>query len=136
MKRPVRRGHLAGQLARGEVFDANCRSRQVLVHLTGKWSLLLLIALRDGTMRFAELYRRVNGVSERMLAKTLQQLESHHLLVRKSFPVVPPHVEYTLTPLGHEAADRLAERTDWIEENDHLIAHKKRSSETCKRWPT
>jgi DNA-binding HxlR family transcriptional regulator len=56
------------------VFDANCHSREVLVHLTGKWNVLLLIALRDGTMRFAELRRRVNGVSERMLAKRLQQL--------------------------------------------------------------
>lgn len=111
--------HLANQLARGEVFDANCRSREVLVHLTGKWNVLLLIALRDGTMRFAELRRKVNGVSERMLAKSLQQLESHHLLVRRSYPVVPPHVEYTLTALGKQAADRMADLTDWIEENVH-----------------
>ena len=109
--------HLATQLARGEVFDANCRSREVLVHLTGKWNVLLLIALREGTMRFAELRRKVNGVSERMLAKSLQQLESHHLLVRRSYPVVPPHVEYTLTALGRQAADRMADLTDWIEEN-------------------
>lgn len=113
--------YLAGQLARGEVFDPACRSREVLTHLTGKWSVLLLIALRGGTMRFAELHRKVNGVSERMLAKSLQQLEAHRLLVRKSFPVVPPHVEYTLTPLGHEAADRMARLTDWIEENIHSL---------------
>ena len=109
--------HLATQLARGEVFDANCRSREVLVHLTGKWNVLLLIALRERTMRFSELRRKVNGVSERMLAKSLQQLESHRLLDRRSYPVVPPHVEYTLTPLGREAADRIADFTDWIEEN-------------------
>jgi DNA-binding HxlR family transcriptional regulator len=71
------------------VFDANCHSREVLVHLTGKWNVLLLIALRDGTMRFAGLRRRVNGVGERMLARRLQQ------------------VEYTLTRLGHEAAKRV-----------------------------
>jgi DNA-binding HxlR family transcriptional regulator len=109
--------HLATQLARGEMLDANCPSREVLVHMTGKWNVLLLIALRDGTMRFAELRRKVNGVSERMLAKSLQQLERHHLLIRRSYPVVPPHVEYTLTPLGREAADRIAGLTDWIEEN-------------------
>ncbi len=109
--------HLAAQLARGEMFNANCPSREVLVHMTGKWNVLLLIALRDGTMRFAELRRKVNGVSERMLAKSLQQLERHHLLIRRSYPVVPPHVEYTLTPLGREAADRIAGLTDWIEEN-------------------
>lgn len=116
--------HLASQLARGEVFDANCRSREVLVHLTGKWNILLLIALRDGTMRFAELRRKVSGVSERMLARSLQQLEGHRLLVRKSYPVVPPHVEYTLTPLGREAADRMAQLTDWIEENVHALIEK------------
>ena len=116
-----RTDYLAGQLARGEVFDANCRSRDVLTLLTGKWNVLLLIALRGGTMRFAELRRKVNGVSERMLARSLQQLEAHHLLVRTSYPVVPPHVEYTLTPLGHEAADRMAKLTNWIEENIHVL---------------
>ncbi len=113
--------HLATQLARGEVFDANCRSREVLVHLTGKWNVLLLIALRGRTMRFAELRRKVNGVSERMLARSLQQLERHNLVVRRSYPVVPPHVEYTLTALGQQAADRLAGLTDWIEENVHAL---------------
>lgn len=113
--------YLAGQMARGAVFDPNCRSREVLVHLTGKWNVLLLIALCDGTMRFAELRRKVNGVSERMLAKSLQQLEAHGLLVRKSYPVVPPHVDYTLTPLGHAAAAHIAGLTDWIEENVHAL---------------
>lgn len=117
----MRTEYLAGQLARGEVFSATCRSREVLTHLTGKWNVLLLIALRDGTMRFAELRRKVNGVSERMLARSLRQLEGHHLLVRKSYPVVPPHVEYTLTPLGREAADRLVKLTDWIEDNIHSL---------------
>lgn len=115
------RDYLAGQLARGHVFDASCRSREVLVHLTGKWSVLILIALRDRTMRFAELRRKVNGVSERMLAKSLQQLEGHELLTRRSYPVVPPHVEYSLTPLGREAAERVAGLTDWIEENIHAL---------------
>lgn len=113
--------YLASQLGRGQVFDASCKSREVLVHMTGKWNVLLLIALRDGTMRFAELRRKVNGVSERMLAKSLQQLEAHRLLVRTSFPVVPPHVEYTLTSLGQDAAVRMAELTDWIEENIHAL---------------
>ncbi len=119
---PAGTDYLARQLERGHVFDAACRSREVLVHLTGKWNVLLLIALRDGTMRFAELHRKVNGVSERMLAKSLQQLEGHRLLVRKSFPVVPPHVEYTLTPLGQEAARRMAMLTDWIEDNVHALS--------------
>ncbi len=104
--------YLAGQIARGSVFDATRRSRQVLVHLTGKCSVLILIALREGTMRFAELRRTVNGVSERMLAKTLQQLEAHRLLTRTRYPVVPLHVGYALSLLGREAAERIAGLTD------------------------
>lgn len=124
---PDRSDHLGTQMARGELFNARCRSRDVLVHLTGKWSVLILIALRHGTMRFAELRRRVNGVSERMLAKSLQQLEAHHLLVRTSYPVVPPHVEYSLTPLGRAAADHLVGLTDWIEENIQALTREGRS---------
>lgn len=116
MTRQVR-GHLAAQMLRGQVFDSNCRSRDVLARITGKWSILVLIALGAGTMRFAELRRRVNGISERMLAETLRQLTSHNLVERRSLPVVPPHVEYTLTPLGHDAAEHLVQITDWIETN-------------------
>ena len=72
-------------------------------------------------MRFAELRRMLGGVSERMLAKSLQQLEAHHLLVRVGHPMVPPHVDFTLTPLGQEAAARMAGLTDWIEENIHAL---------------
>lgn len=110
-------GHLASRMRRGDAFDADCRSREVLVAITGKWSVLILVALGGGTMRFAELRRRVNGVSERMLAESLRQLARYRLVERRSFPVVPPHVEYTLTPLGHEAAGQLTHLTDWIEGN-------------------
>lgn len=110
-------GHLAEQLLRGDAFDANCRSRDVLVGMTGKWSVLVLVALSAGTLRFAELRRRVNGVSERMLAESLRQLVRYSLVDRRSLAVVPPHVEYSLTPLGREAADHLARLTDWIENN-------------------
>lgn len=111
------KGHLARQMLRGDAFDAECRSREVLVAMTGKWSVLILVALSDGTMRFAELRRRVNGVSERMLAESLRQLVGYRLVERRSFPVVPPHVEYTLTAYGHEAAIHLTKITDWIETN-------------------
>jgi DNA-binding HxlR family transcriptional regulator len=109
--------HLATQMLRGDTFDANCRSRDVLVSMTGKWSVLILVALGGGTMRFAELRRRVNGVSERMLAESLRQLVCYRLVERRSLPVVPPHVEYTLTSLGREAASHLGLLTDWIETN-------------------
>ncbi|SFJ24417.1 transcriptional regulator, HxlR family [Sphingomonas sp. NFR04] len=108
---------LAAMMARGDVFVPDCPSRAVLKRITSSWGLLVLVALRDGTRRFSELRRRVNGVSERMLAQTLQQLEAHQLVVRRSLPVVPPHVEYTLTPLGEAAAAKVEDLVEWIQAN-------------------
>jgi DNA-binding HxlR family transcriptional regulator len=65
---------------------------------------LLLVALLSGTQRFSDLRRKVNGISEKMLAQTLQWLESDGFVERISYPVVPPHVEYTLTQSGTEIA--------------------------------
>lgn len=77
----------------------------------------MLIVLLKGTHRFSELRRRVGGVSEKMLAQTLQWLEDDGLVARKSYPVVPPHVEYSLSPMGVEAAQQVRSLADWIEEN-------------------
>ncbi|MET3724124.1 winged helix-turn-helix transcriptional regulator [Sphingomonas trueperi] len=108
---------LAAMMDRGDVFVPDCPSRAVLKRITSSWGLLVLVALRDGTRRFSELRRRVNGVSERMLAQTLQQLEAHQLVTRYSLPVVPPHVEYTLTPLGEQAAAKVEDLVEWIQAN-------------------
>ena len=107
---------LAERLRRGDLFQLNCPSREVMRHVTSSWGVLILIALQDGTMRFSELRRRVTGVSERMLAQTLRWLEEDRLVVRRSFAVVPPHTDYTLTDLGREAAEKVAALADWIEE--------------------
>lgn len=106
---------LSGKLARGDLMAAACPSRDVLKHLTSRWGVLVLIALQTGTLRFSELRRRVGGVSERMLAQTLQWLEGDGMLERRAFKIVPPHVEYTLTPLGEEAAAKVRDLADWIE---------------------
>lgn len=97
------------------MFEPRCRARIILKHVTNTWAVLALIALRPGKLRFGELRRRINGVSERMLAQTLQNLEADGLLIRHSYDVVPPHVDYTLTALGNEAAERVEALTDWIE---------------------
>ncbi|MBI1170556.1 transcriptional regulator [bacterium] len=99
------------------VLDSNCPSRRILQHVTSRWGTLVLIALSDGTLRFSQVRRRVDGISERMLAQTLQVLESDHLVQRQSHDVVPPHVDYTLTPLGHELTARVRSLATWIEEN-------------------
>ena len=97
------------------VLAAECPSRQVLSHLTSRWGTLVMLVLLTGTYRFSALRRKIGGVSERMLAQTLQQLESDGFVHREVFDVVPPHVEYSLTPLGQEAATHLAALTGWIE---------------------
>ncbi|SDG50284.1 winged helix-turn-helix transcriptional regulator [Pelagibacterium luteolum] len=109
------RSPLALAMDRGALFSEACPSREVLKHLTSRWGVLVLIALMDGTHRFSALRRRVSGVSERMLAQTLQWLEEDGMVARVSYPVVPPHVEYSLTPLGREAAERVQALADWIE---------------------
>lgn len=108
---------LSAKLARGDVMAAACPSRGVLRHLTSRWGVLVLIALQLGTHRFSDLRRRIGGVSERMLAQTLQFLEADGIVERRDFQTVPPRVEYTLTPLGIEAAEKVAALADWIEIN-------------------
>ena len=106
---------ISEKLQRGNLLAADCPSREVLKHVTSRWGVLVLIALEGKTRRFSELRRIIGGVSERMLAQTLQWLERDGLVDRVSYPVVPPHVEYSLSPLGVEAASRVRALADWIE---------------------
>jgi len=104
-------------LRRGEIFAVECPSREILKHVTSRWGVLVLVALMAGTHRFSDLRRKVGGVSEKMLAQTLQCLERDGFIDRVSFPVVPPHVEYTLTPMGVEVGRKVESLADWIEIN-------------------
>jgi DNA-binding HxlR family transcriptional regulator len=101
--------------SRGDLMAAQCPSREVLRHMTSQWGVLVLVALQDGTHRFSELRKKIGGVSERMLAQTLKLLESDGLVRRVSYPVVPPHTEYSLTDLGHEAAVHVRGLAEWVE---------------------
>ncbi|WP_053149501.1 helix-turn-helix domain-containing protein [Pseudomonas sp. Pf153] len=112
---------------RGDVLSADCPSREVLKHMTSRWGVLVLVMLLDGMHRFSELRRKIGGVSEKMLSQTLQELEADGLINRKSLPVVPPHVEYRLTPLGLEAAEHLEVMVNWIEEKIPQIMAVRRS---------
>ena len=114
---------LSRRLERGDLLAAACPSREVLKHVTSRWGVLALMALdRRGTLRFGELRRTIGGVSERMLAQTLQWLENDGLVDRRARNVVPPHVDYSLTPLGREAARKVAALADWIETSLPQIA--------------
>lgn len=115
-------GKFASAVRRGDVLAAECPSRQVLRHLTGRWAMLVLVVLADGTLRFSELRKKIAGVSERMLAETLQALEGDGMILRTDHGTVPPHVDYRLTPLGREAAAKVEGLVDWIEESLPKIA--------------
>jgi len=122
MKLPQPGPTLSQQMARGDLMAAACPSRAVLNHITSRWGVLVLIALETRTLRFSELRRCIGGVSERMLAQTLQWLEGDGLILRTAYDVVPPHVEYRLTPLGIEAAEKVRVLADWIETSLPQIA--------------
>lgn len=98
-----------------DVFAKQCPSRGTLEHVTGRWGALTLGALHDGTFRFNELRRRVDGVSEKMLSQTLHALERDGLVHREAQPTNPPRVDYELTPLGREIADRLLNLIHFVE---------------------
>lgn len=102
---------------RGNLMAAACPSREILKHVTSRWGVLVLITLMERTHRFSELTRTIDGISERMLAQTLQWLEQDGLVKRVAFAVVPPHVEYSLTPMGQGVAAQVRNLADWIEKN-------------------
>lgn len=111
---------------RGRVLSKNCPSRAILQHLTSRWGGLVMVVLQQDKKRFSELKREIEGISERMLTQTLQQLEADGMIHRQSFHTVPPHVEYRLTELGRQAAERIFNLVDWLEVhlNDVLAAQK------------
>ncbi len=108
---------LSQRIMRGKVFSDKCPSREIFKHVTNKWGLLTLVALLGGTMRFSDLRRKLMGISEKMLSQTLQTLEEDGFLIRKAYPVIPPHVEYCLSDMGKEIATRMEVLVDWIEVN-------------------
>lgn len=99
------------------VFDPNCGSRRVLELIADKWTAIVVYALARGTCRFGQLQRDVGGVSQKVLTATLRNLERDGLVERNVYPVVPPRVEYTLTPLGQTLTEPLAAICKWSEEH-------------------
>jgi DNA-binding HxlR family transcriptional regulator len=115
-------GKLDAMPARGDCFQEACLTRDVLDHVFSRWGGLILGALLDGTRRYSELRTQIGGISEKMLAQTLRALERDGLIERRSYPVVPPHVDYRLTPLGRECARRVGSLVDWIESHVRAFA--------------
>lgn len=113
------------------VFAKACPSRGTLEHVTGRWGGLTLGALYEGSLRFNELRRRIDGVSEKMLSQTLHALERDGLVHRDAQPTNPPRVDYELTPLGRGVAERLLTLIHFVEgQMDDVIEARQRYDAT------
>ncbi|TQM15493.1 winged helix-turn-helix transcriptional regulator [Pseudonocardia kunmingensis] len=104
--------HLPDPLS--DAFNSDCPGRTVFVHLTNRWGILILTALRDGPLRFYLLRDRIGGISEKMLSQNLRAFVRDGLIEREVEPSVPPKVSYALTPLGVGAAEPLKALVAWI----------------------
>ncbi len=102
---------------RFDVYSANCPTRLVLDRLADKWAMLVLRLLADGTMRFNQLRREIDGISQKVLSQVLKKLERDGLVTREVFPTVPVTVEYSITPLGQTLTATVAAVSRWAEDN-------------------
>ena len=109
-------------LSRGDVFARNCPTRQLLDRVGDKWSVLILMLLGGGGLRFNELKRRIDGISQKMLSQTLRSLERDGLVEREVHPGKPISVSYTLLPLGAGLLGAVRMMTDWAETNMAEVA--------------
>ncbi|WP_292836428.1 helix-turn-helix domain-containing protein [Microbacterium sp.] len=98
-------------------FAKGSPTRLVLDHVSSTWGVLVLGTLSEGTRRWGELRRDLDGISEKMLASTLRALATDGLVHREPLASVPPHVEYSLTPRGRELAERMMPFLEWIATN-------------------
>ncbi|MBO2446259.1 helix-turn-helix transcriptional regulator [Actinomadura barringtoniae] len=118
----------------GDAFDPNCPTRLILDRIGDKWSVLVVLSLRDGPRRFTELRDKIGGVTPKVLTHTLRVMERDGLLTRQVFPEIPPHVEYELTPLGQSLQGPIQAVTDWAEANVNEViaareAHEARAAD-------
>jgi DNA-binding HxlR family transcriptional regulator len=101
--------------------EGNCPIREVLDRIGDTWSLLVIKNLQEGPVRFNALRRRIEGISQRMLAVTLRSLEADGLVTRTVTPTMPPQVEYALTEMGRSLAVPVAALGDWAVANRHAV---------------
>jgi DNA-binding HxlR family transcriptional regulator len=103
----------AAPVLRGCPYNANCPTRRILDRIGDRWTVLIVGALGDGSLRFSELRRRIEGVSHKMLTQTLRGLERDGLVHRTVYPEVPVRVEYTLTEAGLTLREPLHALEEW-----------------------
>ncbi|MEO3785928.1 helix-turn-helix domain-containing protein [Actinocorallia sp. B10E7] len=104
-------------------YLAQCPSRTVLSAIADKWTCLLVDALSDGPMRFGELRRRLDGITQKSLTQTLRDMERDGMLTRTVYPTIPPKVSYELTDLGRSVTRLMAGIKVWAEQHaDEIVA--------------
>lgn len=108
-------------LSQKQAFNPTCAVPQVLEHIGSKWAILIIYALAQGTKRYSQLQQMIEGVSPKMLIQNLRKLEACGLVHRVVYPVVPPQVDYSLTPLGETLVDPLAMLYVWAENHVHEL---------------
>ncbi len=110
---------MAQKVLQPDVLNALCPAQQVLELLADKWSVLVIFFLTQGTQRYTDMQHQIGGISQKMLTQTLRRLERDGLVKRTVYPVVPPKVEYSLTPLGRTLEPSLRLLCEWAQ--DHLF---------------
>lgn len=108
-------GYLRETPLRGDVYAAECPTRQLLDRIADKWSALILLLLGQDALRFNAMKHRIPGISQKMLSQTLRSLERDGLVARRVEPTVPVSVIYTITPLGRGLLGALSAMIDWAE---------------------
>ena len=98
-----------------------CPMRDVLDRIGDQWSMLVILCLEEGTLRFGQLQRRIGDISPRVLTHTLRHLEQDGLVSRKVFPTSPPRVDYSLSDLGRSLHDTMQVLVDWAATNHQQI---------------
>ena len=108
-------------------YSANCPTRQILDRVGDKWAVLILLLVRDEPMRFNQLRRTIEGISQKMLSQVLKSLERDGLIRRRAIATVPVTVEYSITQLGLTLAAAVDPLRDWAEHNvKEVIAAQRR----------
>ena len=111
------------------VLNEMCPSRQTLEIIADKWATLVLVSIARGINRHNRMLREIGGISKKMLAQTLRKLEQNGIINRKVYPVLPPMVEYTLTPIGKELMEPISMLGTWAEKNSEAVQRARESYE-------
>jgi DNA-binding HxlR family transcriptional regulator len=118
---------------KGDIYNKNCPSREVLGLVADKWTVLIIHALSRSTLRHNELARSLGTISQKVLTQGLRKLERNGLITRTVFPVVPPKVEYSLTPLGESLVRALQTLANWSETHFPEVAKAREKFDSKKK---